>query len=184
MGTNRTKSERVHTMLVALTGTPGTGKSTVCKLLSDVTVVDLRALAEEHESLFSRDKKRKSLEVDPKKLKKHIPKSDETVVLDGHISHLMDPDITIVLRCSPNVLAKRLSKRRWSKAKVQENVEAEAVDVILIEALDIGEKVFEIDTTEMTPKRVAKAVSEVINGERGKYRPGDIDWSSEVLDWY
>lgn len=171
-------------MLVAVTGTPGTGKTSVCKLLKGVTVIDLRALAEEHSDLFSRDKKRKSFDVDVKVLRKFIPKSGGTIVLDGHLSHHMKPDFAIVLRCSPEVLAKRLAKRRWSKAKIRENLEAEAVDVILIEAMDSCNEVFEIDTTEMTPSQVSKAIAEIIKGESGKYRPGNVDWSSEVMDWY
>jgi len=171
-------------MLVAVTGTPGTGKTSVCKLLKGVTVIDLRTLAEDHSELFSRDKKRKSLDVDVKVLRKFIPKIDGTLVLDGHLSHHMKPDFAIVLRCSPEVLAKRLAKRRWSKAKVRENLEAEAVDVVLIESMDLCNEVFEIDTTEMTPLQVSKAVAEIIKGESGKYRPGNVDWSSEVMDWY
>jgi adenylate kinase len=171
-------------MLVAVTGTPGTGKTSVCKLLKRVTVIDLRALAEEHSDLFSRDKKRKSLDVDVRVLRKFIPKTDGVTVLDGHLSHHMKPDFAIVLRCSPEVLAKRLAKRRWSKAKIRENLEAEAVDVILIEAMDSCNEVFEIDTTEMTPLQVSKAVAEIIMGESGKYRPGNVDWSAEVMDWY
>lgn len=171
-------------MLVAVTGTPGAGKTSVCKLLKGVAVIDLRALAEEHSDLFSRDKKRKSLDVDVKLLRKLIPKADGVVVLDGHLSHHMKPDFAIVLRCSPEVLAKRLARRRWSKAKVRENLEAEAVDVILIEAMDSCNEVFEIDTTEMTLLQVSKAVAEIIKGESGKYRPGNVDWSAEVMDWY
>jgi len=171
-------------MLVAVTGTPGTGKTSACKLLKRVTVVDLRQLAEENAALFSKDKKRKSLDVDTKLLRKLIPKADGTIVLEGHLSHHMKPDFAIVLRCSPEILAKRLGKRRWSKAKVRENMEAEAVDVILIEAMDSCREVFEIDTTEMTPLQVSRAIAEIIKGESGKYRPGNVDWSTEVMGWY
>lgn len=171
-------------MLVAVTGTPGTGKSSACALLEEVTVIDLRKLAEEHAALFSYDKKRGSLEVDPVVLKRFIPKHPGTVVIEGHISHLLEPDIAIVLRCSPKVLRKRLESRGWSSEKIQENVEAEAVDVIFIDAVGSCDDVSEIDTTNMTPRQVADAISSIIAGERGKYRPGNIDWSAEVLDWY
>jgi len=171
-------------MLVAVTGTPGTGKTSACALLKDVAVIDLRELAEEHAEDFTYDEERGSLEIDPPILKKLIPRGKGIVVMEGHVSHLMDPDIAIVLRCSPKVLRKRLAERGWSDEKLLENVEAEAVDVILIDALSSCESVFEIDTTSMTPKQVAGAISSIIAGERGKYRPGDIDWSGEVLDWY
>ncbi len=171
-------------MRIAVTGTPGTGKTSACALLKDVTVIDLRKVADEHAEDFTYDKERGSIEIDPKVMKRFIPKAKGTIVLEGHISHLLSPDIAIVLRCSPKVLAKRLAKREWSKEKIQENVEAEAVDVILIEALDSCKKIFEIDTTKMSAKKVADAIASIISGERGKYRPGDIDWSAEVLDWY
>jgi adenylate kinase len=173
-----------RTMLIAVTGTPGTGKTTACALLKGVTVVDLRKLAEAHKGDFTFDKKRGSLEIDPAVMRGFIPKSDDVVVLEGNVSHLLKPDIAIVLRCSPKVLRKRLAKRKWSEKKIQENVEAEAVDVILIEAMESCKKVFEIDTTKMTARKVAGAIASIISGERGKYRPGDIDWSGEVLDWY
>ena len=171
-------------MLIAVTGTPGTGKTTACALLKEVTVVDLRKLAEDHSEDFTFDKERGSIEIAPIVMKKFIPKGKGIVVIEGLVSHLLKPDIAIVLRCSPKVLRKRLAKRKWSDVKIQENVEAEAVDVILIEAMESCKKVFEIDTTKMTARKVAAAIASIISGERGKYRPGDIDWSGEVLDWY
>lgn len=171
-------------MLVAVTGTPGTGKTSACALLEGVAVIDLRKLAEEHSEDFTYDEERSSLEVDPAILGGFIPPHKGTVVLEGHLSHLMDPELAIVLRCSPKVLRKRLEKRGWPAVKIQENVEAEAVDVVLIDALESCDSVFEIDTTDMEPRQVADAIASIIDGERGKYRPGDIDWSGEVLDWY
>lgn len=171
-------------MLVAVTGTPGTGKSSACALLERVTVIDLNKLAEEHAEDFTYDEERGSLEIDPPLLKRLIPRGKGIVVMEGHVAHLMDPDITIVLRCSPKILRKRLAGRGWPNEKVLENVEAEAVDVVLIDALDSCKSVFEIDTTSMTPKQVADAISSIIAGEKAKYRPGNIDWSGEVLDWY
>lgn len=171
-------------MLIAVTGTPGTGKTSACALLKGVTVVDLRQLAEEHSDEFSLDEVRGTLEVDPAVLGKYLPKSKGTVVIEGHLSHLMNPDIAIVLRCSPNVLRKRLEGRGWPAKKIQENVEAEAVDVVLIDALGSCDSVFEIDTTDMKPREVTDAIASIIAGERGKYRPGNIDWSGEVMDWY
>jgi len=173
-----------RTMLVAVTGTPGTGKTSACALLEGVTVIDLRKLAEEHSDDFTYDEKRGSLEVDPRVLKRFLPRRTGTVVMEGHLAHLMEPDIAIVLRCSPKVLGKRLAKRGWPDEKIRENMEAEAVDVILIETIESCKKVFEVDTTGMKPKEASDAISSIIAGEKGKYRPGNIDWSGEVLDWY
>jgi adenylate kinase len=102
----------------------------------------------------------------------------------GHLSHLVGADLIVVLRCRPSVLEERLKGRRYSQAKVRENMEAEGCDVILIEAMEGSAPVFEIDTTERTPEQVADAIGEILAGEKEKYEPGHIDWSEEVLGWY
>ena len=85
-----------------------------------------------------------------------------------------------MLRASPATLRKRLKDRGWREAKVRENVEAEALDIILAEAIDAHKKVYEIDTTNMTPMQVRDAVLEIIKGT-DKYGPGDVDFSEEAF---
>jgi adenylate kinase len=106
------------------------------------------------------------------------------MILEGHFSHMLRPDVAIVLRCSPKVLEKRLRKKGWDESKIRENVEAEAVDVVLIEAVENVPEVLEIDTTDMKPGQVAKAIDSIVAGERQKYRVGNVDWSEEVLSWF
>ncbi len=65
-----------------------------------------------------------------------------------------------------------------------ENMEAEGCDVILVEAMESGIPVCEIDTTALDVDQVADAVEEILGGERKKYEPGHVDWSEEVLGWY
>lgn len=171
-------------IIVAVTGTPGTGKTAACAFLRGYTVISVRELVEENAGMFERDPERDTLEVDPEVLRRQIPEIEGIMVLEGHLSHLLDPDITIVLRCNPQVLAERLFSRPWPPQKIRENQEAEAVDVIMIEAMEKSDLVFEIDTSELSPREVAAAIDSIIRGERGKYEPGNIDWSEEVLDWY
>ncbi len=171
-------------MIVAVTGTPGPGKTTACSLLSGVKVIDLRILAEENAQLFSFDSVRGCMEVDPAVLQTLLPEVYNTVILDGHLSHLLENDVVVVLRCSPKVLAERLSRRGWPSEKIRENQEAEAIDLILIEALDDNKEVLEIDTTLLSPREVADAVMLIMGGEKRKYEPGNIDWSEEVMNWY
>jgi len=82
------------------------------------------------------------------------------------------------------VLEARLKSRGWGDAKVRENMEAEAVDVILVEAVDGDADVAEVDATEMTPEEVADAVEAIMAGERERYAVGGVDWSDEVMSWY
>ena len=171
-------------MKVAVTGTPGVGKTSACALIKSVPVAHVNKLAERFGAVSGYDRKRRTKEVDVKKLAKAVAKMEGDLLMEGHFSHMLGVDVAIVLRCSPKVLVRRLKKRHWPKAKVMENIEAEAVDVVLVEALENVDSVCEIDTTRMTPKQVARAIERILAGESEKYPVGNVDWSQEVLSWF
>jgi adenylate kinase len=171
-------------MRFAVTGTPGVGKTSACALVKSIPVVHVNQLVDELGMFSGYDRKRKTKEVDVTKLAKEIRKMKEDMILEGHFSHLLDPDVAIVLRCSPKVLERRLRKKGWDERKIRENVEAEAVDVVLIETLENVPDVCEIDTTKKKPAQVARDIERIIAGERQKYRVGNVDWSREVLSWF
>lgn len=177
-----------ESVIISITGTPGTGKSSVGAALASKgrTVVELGDLVKEHGLYVGMDEERGSLEVDPEQLAEQIPSMlpDGDVILIGHLSHFVNVDLIVVLRCRPSVLKKRLESRDWSPPKVQENVEAEALDVILVEAIESGTDTVEVDTTEMTPAQAVDSVEEILAGERKKYEVGHVDWSQEVMGWY
>jgi adenylate kinase len=172
---------------MALTGTPGTGKSTVARILAlnGLNVIELGDLAKEKRLLEKLDRKRNTYEVDVKKLDRALSEIDDaqTTILVGHLSHLVSSDMVIVLRCRPSVLAKRLRARGYADSKVAENAQAEALDVILIESVETGREVYEIDTTNIAPEETSDAIMSILAGEKEKYAIGNIDWSEEALDW-
>jgi adenylate kinase len=178
----------VPTMRIALTGTPGAGKSSVGAILRahGLTVIEVSDIASEAGLLHERDESRGSFEVDLDELEYATDRrlADVDAILVGHLSHLVRHDLCIVLRCSPSVLRSRLEGRGWSASKVNENVEAEALDSILVEALEEEGPVLEVDTSKKGPAEVADAVMEILAGKTEKYQPGHIDWSGEVLQWY
>ncbi|MGQ9587886.1 MAG: adenylate kinase family protein [Thermoplasmata archaeon] len=171
-------------MRFAVTGTPGVGKTSTCSLIRSMPVIHVNDLVERLGIASGYDRKRKTKEVDVSMLARAVAKMEGDMVLEGHFSHMLKPDVAIVLRCSPRVLEKRLRRKGWDEKKVRENVEAEAVDVVLIEALENVPEVCEIDTTHMTDRQVARAIEDIIAGERNKYRVGHVDWSQEVLSWF
>jgi adenylate kinase len=171
-------------MRIAVTGTPGVGKTSVCSHVKSMQVFHVNELAERLDVVCGYDRKRKTKEVDVSKLRKAMSAMKEDMLLEGHFSHMLGVDVAIVLRCSPEKLEKRLRKKGWSEEKVRENVEAEAVDVVLIEALENAPEVCEVDTTKLSPKKVAEIVERIIAGESEKYPVGNVDWSQEVLSWY
>ena len=171
-------------MRIALTGTPGVGKTSAASLVRSVAVVRTNTLAESCGAIIGRDTARDTDEVDIEILARAVKAIDGDVLLEGHLSHLLEVDMAIVLRCSPKVLKDRLSHKGWSEAKVKENVEAEAVDVILIEAVAAVLKVCEVDTTHMSAEEVAQTIEAILRGESEKYPVGHVDWSQEVVDWF
>ena len=180
-------------MLVALTGTPGVGKTSVADILhkNGFKTVDLNKLSLENNFFLGVDKRRNSKIIDIDRLDKYIEKNykefNNIVFLDGHIAHLLvNIDKIIILRCNPVVLRKRLESKGWKEEKIKENIDAEILDIILCESTDVhSEKdIFEIDTTDKTPSVVASIIMDIAkNGfkQMKKYNIGQIDWLEGTL---
>ncbi|MEM4729486.1 MAG: adenylate kinase family protein [Thermoplasmata archaeon] len=175
-------------MRVALSGTPGTGKSSVARELRGLgeRVVDLNELARQRGLLGRSDRRRRTREVDLHRLNKVVRRefSGGRVFLEGHLSHLLDVDRAVVLRCSPRVLRRRLRARGYPEAKVRENSLAEALDTITIEAVGrLGKRsVVELDATRRSPRSLALEIAKIARrGFRGGRPPGSVDFSDDVL---
>ena len=174
--------------LVAITGTPGTGKSTVADELRSrgYTVVDLKRHIIENGLMGDLDEERDTHEVDLDALNDSLEvyHGEGLTFMEGHLSHYMDCSTIIVLRCSPQVLARRLRERGYSERKVRENVQSEILDVILCEATDGEIPVFEIDSTGLDVAGTADAIEKIVKGEGDDYLPGGTDWSREMEAWF
>jgi adenylate kinase len=182
-------------MRVALTGTPGTGKSSVATLLQKrgYTIVRLHQLAREYKCIDGTDTIRNSQLINVDKLNSAIKKTfttDALVFFEGHIGHLLKTiDKVVILRCHPKELTKRLMKKKWSTKKIKENVDAETIDIILCEAVEhhSKENIFEIDTTKRTIEEVATIIKNLVKKKfqpTKKYTLGQIDWLEEILKEY
>jgi adenylate kinase len=179
-------------MIIALTGTPGTGKTSVSKILqkNGFEVIDLNKVVCEKDFLIGRDKKRDSEIVDVERFDEYVKKNyggRDIVFIEGHLSHLLKSvDKVIVFRCHPNELRKNLSEKGWKEEKIKENLEAEILDIILCEAMEIHPRnnIFEIDITDKSVDIAASCVIEIIKNKfknMKKYNIGKIDWSEEIL---
>ena len=179
-------------MIIGLTGTPGTGKTTIARFLEekDVRIVYIKELAESHDFIESYDETRKSSIIDVDAVDKYLNSSfssDEQVIIESHLAHLLSiVDQVMVLRCHPQTLRNRLLKRNWTWQKIRENLEAEMLDVILCEAVDEHgiKKVSEIDTTLLPVEEIAGDVYQKLLGKETKYavKPGSYDWSELLFD--
>ena len=191
-------------MIIAISGTPGTGKTIVCNRLRDgigkykatstYHIIDLNELIISEHLYDGTDDKRGSLIVDMERLRDavrsvvgaSIEGKYDVSIIEGHLSHLM-ADCAIVLRCAPEQLKQRLLDKGFNERKIQENLEAECLDVILIEAVEQSKLVYEINTTHKTVEQVGDEIdmiiqaiisgdSEVLSG----YQPGMIDFSMDI----
>ncbi len=175
--------------LYALTGTPGTGKSSVSEELRsrEYDVVDGKRFIIEHGLMGDLDKARDTYEVDLDLLNdvlESFRRSKSPVVFDSHLSHFIDSHSIVVLRCSPSILAGRLETRGYRPEKVRENVQAELLDVILYEATESDIPVFEVDCSLRSVTEVANVVEQIVKGYGMDYLPGKTDWSSEMDRWF
>ncbi len=174
-------------MLVAITGTPGVGKSTVSSILrNDHHVIDIHSYAEEHGLFEEFDDEAGSYDVDVERLNDSIMAEDitDTTFIDGHLSHFIDVDMIIVLRCDPKVIHDRLKARGYDDRKISENVQTEVLDVILYESVESGIPTYEIDCTHMTPQDVASRITSIVNGDTAGSEPGSVNWSDEMDEWF
>jgi len=165
-------------MRVAVTGTPGTGKTTAVKRLdTDLDVVHLNDLVRNAGLSTGEDDERGSLIADLDTLEARFDGRDD-VLIESHLAHHLDVERVVVLRCRPEELENRLIARGEHEAKARENAEAEALDLILSEAVGAHglDAVYEVDTTGRDPDAVAEEIRAVIDGER-EPSAGDVDFT-------
>ena len=169
-------------MNIALTGTPGTGKTSL-SLLLDLNTLSIN-------DYYPKISNGKDVEgnwlVDIDKMNKEINVSNfSNTIFEGHTSHFLDGlDSVIVLRCHPDILKERLVSRNYKEEKLRENMEAEALNIILLEAVnEYGEKmVHELDTTSSNLNESKTLMENIINGNIKLNKR--IDYSETIMEWY
>ncbi|MBI2578925.1 MAG: adenylate kinase family protein [Candidatus Aenigmarchaeota archaeon] len=172
--------------IIAISGTPGTGKTEVAKILAkrlDANLITVPLLLRKKQLGYGYDKKRRTKVIDEKDLEKAVKKNisgDKINIVESHLAHLIKSGSVFVLRANPDALEKRLKKRGWPAAKIRENIEAEMLDGTTIEALQKNENVYEIDTSSAGAEKTAGVILKILNNHYGKkYRAGKISWTEK-----
>lgn len=163
-------------MIIALTGTPGTGKTSVAEKL-DYDVLDLTRFVKERDLGARGEEFRVDIQEMNEELGQYLEDRDD-VVIEGHLSHHFPADLCIVLRTEPSELEKRLRERDYDEKKVRDNVESERIDLVLQEAVSEQENILEVDTTGRDAEDVAEEIEERI--EKKDYGYGEVDWTHTI----
>ena len=170
-------------------GTPGTGKSEVAAVFGKrlkVKVVSLGELAKRANCISEEDLERDTDVIDEDCLVNAIldlfERESDRIIIEGHYVDLVpysSVERAFVLRTHPEKLRERLMARGYSKEKVSENVEAEVIGVCQMDAIEsFGEaKVFEIDTTDLTP---TDTVDKIVDLMKPRARSPRFDWMERL----
>jgi adenylate kinase len=145
--------------LIIVTGTPGTGKTTFSKGLSNSLgyyYLDLSDLMKKKGLCSEFDEKRDCWVIDTLKLSlifKDFLKDlsinlPQGLVIDSHLSQFLglSVDACFVTTVNIRILKKRLESRGYSSEKVRENLDAEIFDVCYNDCIELGYNPILIDS--------------------------------------
>ena len=152
--------------VICVTGSAGTGKTTYAKKLARTkkylyfSIIDF---VKKYEIYDYYDRSLKTYVVDVDELVNLLSEVVDGmkkegwkgVVFDGHLSHYLPKklvDYVVVIRCDVKTLRKRLEKRKYSKKKIEENIEAEIMETCLIESKEMGHIVKIIEGKELNKR--------------------------------
>ncbi|MFC1754393.1 adenylate kinase family protein [Thermoproteota archaeon] len=186
------KTRRINTspIIIGITGTPGTGKKSIGKILANYLnykFLNLNQIASKSDAIVSVTEN--DLEIDPDKLRNQVEKQivEGNIVLVGHLlPHVISKDkikFVVVLRCSPEELKIRYSARGYSVSKINDNIMSEILDICFVDALNAfgADSIVEFDTTGQQPIEIAQEIAKICRGNPKK-TINKINWMSKISD--
>lgn len=181
-----------------VSGTPGTGKTTVSQnLLNNFKskVISLNELAISEKLIIKYDMERETSVINEKKLVRHIIKLIERynkldleyLIIESHFSDIVPSqyiNYVIILRCDPDELCVRLKERGYKKEKIRENVQSEILGNSANYFLNkqLNKPILEIDTTNNSIDVITKTITKILTGmvDVNEYIIGKIDWLEKL----
>ena len=181
--------------VLALSGTPGVGKTALATALATTMRVEIISLgefvisrklydawdSERSTHIVDEDKTRVALLSDVEQAR---GRSDiEWLIIEGLMADVIADvcDLAIVLRLDPRIVKTRLEQRDYAPQKVAENIQAELLGTCSYHMQEArGKDFLDLDTTNKGVHEVATIVASIMQGSGDKtaYKPGLVDWIS------
>jgi len=181
-----------------VSGTPGTGKTTISQNLLKAfkaKVISLNELAISEKLIINYDMERETSVINEKKLIRYLIKliehynnlDLEFLIIESHFSDIVPRqyiDYVIILRCNPDELYVRLKERGYKKEKIRENVQSEILGNSANYFLNkqLNKPILEIDTTNNSVDVITKTITKILTGkvDVDEYIIGKIDWLEKL----
>jgi adenylate kinase len=175
---------------LALTGTPGTGKTRLSEELQGLVEIQNQSILAETKGFLGQDDGG-SKEIDVEGLSTILVEEwssppEKTQLIDGHLSHLLPVDAIIILRAHPLVIDARLHLRDYEEQKILDNVEWEMIGGPWLELEEIDIPILELDSGVLDPNELTTEVLNWLSQDCAPERPAEIlDWLDDMAskDW-
>ena len=186
--------------ILVVSGTPGTGKTTISNNVSnciEANVVSLNELAISENLIEKYDSKRETSVINNKKIVEYIiglieeyknKENPKFLIIESHFSDIVPEqyiNFVIILRCEPDELYTRLKSRGYKEEKIRENVQSEilgnCVNYFLNKPLNVP--ILEIDTTNRSIELVSKTIIDILMKkiDSNDFIVGKVDWLEKLF---
>ncbi|XP_078483699.1 adenylate kinase isoenzyme 6-like [Ciona intestinalis] len=155
---------------ILISGTPGTGKTTLAQELANVTnlnFVSIGQIAKENELFCGYDDQLQCPILDEERVLDELEDqmSEGGNIVDYHGCEFFPQrwfDIVFVLRTDNTILHERLSQRGYNEVKLKNNIESEIFQIILDEARESYDQQIVHELESNTPENMEKNIEQIV----------------------